>query len=74
MCFRVKPLSTASRDIPLSGVVRLLCAEVGTALLKSSSLHTRDTPPKNHLLTLKLLQTCVSFFLLLNTKEDIFVV
>jgi len=25
----------------------------------------------NHLLTLKLLQTCMSFLLLLNTKEDI---
>jgi len=27
--------------------------------------------PKNHLLTLKLIQPCMSFFLPLNKKEDI---
>jgi len=53
---------------------------IGDYINEWQSIHTVeatiwDTPPKNenchHLLTFKLLQTCMSVLLLLNTKEDI---
>jgi len=45
-------------------------------LLNSSQFNSKANYPQNemchHLLTLKLFQTCIHFFVLLNTKEDFF--
>jgi len=76
----VEELSLTLRNTLNSMMEKALCRTSHEQTGKQVSLHllfkvlmgySTQKLKYSHLLTLKLLQTCMSFFLLLNTKEDI---